>query len=296
RGAFSEVYQCQHPQDNTNYAAKIINAKFASQQDIQNIHREVRICRKLNHANIVRFYELTQGDNSYCMIFELVTNGELFQHISKRKIYTESDASIYFRQILKAVNHCHQNNIIHRDIKPKNLMISCSNGEETVKLIDFGLAIEVHPEIQEWHGFAGTLKYLSPEMIQNQPYGKPIDLWGCGAVLYALLVGYPPYWDDDIEVLFEDIIRGSISYRYHGWASISIEAKELVKKLLTVNMRTRLTAMQALQHPFISDWQKVCSKDHQQYTVNGLANFESRSRLQVSNLTILRLRTTLILY
>jgi calcium/calmodulin-dependent protein kinase (CaM kinase) II len=138
-----------------------------------------------------------------------VTGGELFEDIVAREFYSEADASHCIQQILESVNHCHQNGIVHRDLKPENLLLASKAKGAAVKLADFGLAIEVQGEQQAWFGFAGTPGYLSPEVLKKEPYGKAVDIWACGVILYILLVGYPPFWDEDQHRLYAQIKAGT---------------------------------------------------------------------------------------
>merc|ERR1712242_403296 len=124
-----------------------------------------------------------------------VTGGELFEDIVAREFYSEADAFHCIQQILESVNHCHSNGVVHRDLKPENLLLASKQKGAAVKLADFGLAIEVQGDQQAWFGFAGTPGYLSPEVLKKEPYGKPVDIWACGVILYILLVGYPPFWE-----------------------------------------------------------------------------------------------------
>ncbi len=126
-----------------------------------------------------------------------VTGGELFEDIVAREFYSEADASHCIQQILESVHHCHSNGVVHRDLKPENLLLASKAKGAAVKLADFGLAIEVQGDQQAWFGFAGTPGYLSPEVLKKEPYGKSVDIWACGVILYILLVGYPPFWDED---------------------------------------------------------------------------------------------------
>jgi calcium/calmodulin-dependent protein kinase (CaM kinase) II len=107
------------------------------------------------------------------------------------------------------VNHCHQNGVVHRDLKPENLLLASKAKGAAVKLADFGLAIEVQGDQQAWFGFAGTPGYLSPEVLKKEPYGKAVDIWACGVILYILLVGYPPFWDEDQHRLYAQIKAGT---------------------------------------------------------------------------------------
>lgn len=156
------------------------------------------------------------NSNSFSFFYS-VTGGELFEDIVAREFYSEADASHCIQQILESVNHCHQNGVVHRDLKPENLLLASKAKGAAVKLADFGLAIEVQGDQQAWFGFAGTPGYLSPEVLKKEPYGKAVDIWACGVILYILLVGYPPFWDEDQHRLYAQIKAGTydVSQIYH---------------------------------------------------------------------------------
>ncbi|KAG7279679.1 hypothetical protein CRUP_025782, partial [Coryphaenoides rupestris] len=215
-GAFSVVRRCVKLLSGQEFAAKIINTKKLTSRDHQKLDREARICRLLKHPNIVRLHDSISEEGHHYLIFDL--------HC--------------IQQILEAVLHCHQMGVVHRDLKSKGA---------AVKLADFGLAIEVEGEQQAWFGFAGTPGYLSPEVLRKDPYGKAVDLWACGVILYILLVGYPPFWDEDQHRLYQQIKAGA-----YDWDTVTPEAKDLINKMLTINPGKRITAAEALKHPWIS--------------------------------------------
>ncbi|XP_014470268.1 PREDICTED: calcium/calmodulin-dependent protein kinase type II alpha chain isoform X19 [Dinoponera quadriceps] len=285
KGAFSVVRRCVQKSTGHEFAAKIINTKKLSNRDFQKLEREARICRKLQHPNIVRLHDSIQEENFHYLVFDLVTGGELFEDIVAREFYSEADASHCIQQILESVHHCHHNGVVHRDLKPENLLLASKAKGAAVKLADFGLAIEVQGEAQAWYGFAGTPGYLSPEVLKKEPYGKPVDIWACGVILYILLVGYPPFWDEDQHRLYAQIKAGSYDYPSPEWDTVTPEAKNLINQMLTVNPGKRITASEALKHPWICQRERVASVVHRQETVDCLKKFNARRKLKGAILT-----------
>ncbi|XP_014244529.1 calcium/calmodulin-dependent protein kinase type II delta chain isoform X21 [Cimex lectularius] len=314
KGAFSVVRRCVQKCTGCEFAAKIINTKKLSARDeeiklnellryyprkglwtlqesskfiiyFQKLEREARICRKLQHPNIVRLHDSIQEENFHYLVFDLVTGGELFEDIVAREFYSEADASHCIQQILESVNHCHQNGVVHRDLKPENLLLASKAKGAAVKLADFGLAIEVTGEQQAWFGFAGTPGYLSPEVLKKEPYGKPVDIWACGVILYILLVGYPPFWDEDQHRLYGQIKAGAYDYPSPEWDTVTPDAKNLINQMLTVNPTKRITASEALKHPWICQRERVASLVHRQETVDCLKKFNARRKLKGAILT-----------
>ncbi|NWS67282.1 KCC2A kinase, partial [Crotophaga sulcirostris] len=282
RGAFSIVRRCVKVLAGQEYAAKIINTKKLSARDHQKLEREARICRLLKHPNIVRLHDSISEEGHHYLIFDLVTGGELFEDIVAREYYSEADASHCIQQILEAVLHCHQMGVVHRDLKPENLLLASKLKGAAVKLADFGLAIEVEGDQQAWFGFAGTPGYLSPEVLRKDPYGKAVDLWACGVILYILLVGYPPFWDEDQHRLYQQIKAGAYDFPSPEWDTVTPEAKDLINKMLTINPSKRITAAEALKHPWISHRATVASCMHRQETVDCLKKFNARRKLKVT--------------
>ncbi|XP_074855875.1 calcium/calmodulin-dependent protein kinase type II subunit gamma isoform X3 [Carettochelys insculpta] len=285
KGAFSVVRRCVKKSSSQEYAAKIINTKKLSARDHQKLEREARICRLLKHPNIVRLHDSISEESFHYLVFDLVTGGELFEDIVAREYYSEADASHCIHQILESVNHIHQHDIVHRDLKPENLLLASKCKSAAVKLADFGLAIEVQGEQQAWFGFAGTPGYLSPEVLRKDPYGKPVDIWACGVILYILLVGYPPFWDEDQHKLYQQIKAGAYDFPSPEWDTVTPEAKNLINQMLTINPAKRITADQALKHPWVCQRSTVASVMHRQETVECLRKFNARRKLKGAILT-----------
>ncbi|XP_077416745.1 calcium/calmodulin-dependent protein kinase (CaM kinase) II beta 1 isoform X1 [Vanacampus margaritifer] len=285
KGAFSVVRRCVKLCTGQEYAAKIINTKKLSARDHQKLEREARICRLLKHPNIVRLHDSISEEGFHYLLFDLVTGGELFEDIVAREYYSEADASHCIQQILEAVLHCHQMGVVHRDLKPENLLLASKCKNAAVKLADFGLAIEVQGDQQAWFGFAGTPGYLSPEVLRKEAYGKPVDIWACGVILYILLVGYPPFWDEDQHKLYQQIKAGAYDFPSPEWDTVTPEAKNLINQMLTINPAKRITAQEALKHPWVCQRSTVASMMHRQETVECLKKFNARRKLKGAILT-----------
>uniref|UniRef100_A0A673BXC8 calcium/calmodulin-dependent protein kinase n=1 Tax=Sphaeramia orbicularis TaxID=375764 RepID=A0A673BXC8_9TELE len=268
KGAFSVVRRCVKISSGQEYAAKIINTKKLSARDHQKLEREARICRLLKHPNIVRLHDSISEEGFHYLVFDLVTGGELFEDIVAREYYSEADASLF--------PEC-------------NLLLASKLKGAAVKLADFGLAIEVQGDQQAWFGFAGTPGYLSPEVLRKDPYGKPVDMWACGVILYILLVGYPPFWDEDQHRLYQQIKAGAYDFPSPEWDTVTPEAKDLINKMLTINPSKRITAAEALKHPWICQRSTVASMMHRQETVECLKKFNARRKLKVRFLVVVAL-------
>ncbi|XP_076140165.1 calcium/calmodulin-dependent protein kinase type II subunit beta isoform X2 [Alosa pseudoharengus] len=175
--------------------------------------------------------------------------------------------------------------VVHRDLKPENLLLASKCKNAAVKLADFGLAIEVQGDQQAWFGFAGTPGYLSPEVLRKEAYGKPVDIWACGVILYILLVGYPPFWDEDQHKLYQQIKAGAYDFPSPEWDTVTPEAKNLINQMLTINPAKRINAQEALKHPWVCQRSTVASMMHRQETVECLKKFNARRKLKGAILT-----------
>ncbi|CAI8021372.1 Calcium/calmodulin-dependent protein kinase type II [Geodia barretti] len=286
KGAFSVVKKAVHKTTNAEFAAKIFNTRRLTARDLQKLEREARICRMLKHPNIVQLHHVFQESHTRYMIFDLITGGELFDDIVAREFYSEKDASHCIQQVLESVEYCHSHGIIHRDLKPENLLLASKAKGASVKLADFGLAVEAL-DCKHYYGFAGTPGYLSPEVLRKDPYTYGVDVWACGVILYILLVGYPPFWDDDQSKMFEQIKRGKYSYPSPEWDSVTMSVKELINSMLTLNQNSRITAKEALDHPWVKNRDRVASTMHRQETITGLKKFNARRKLKAAMHTAL---------
>uniref|UniRef100_A0A3B4UNB9 calcium/calmodulin-dependent protein kinase n=1 Tax=Seriola dumerili TaxID=41447 RepID=A0A3B4UNB9_SERDU len=286
KGAFSVVRRCVKKSSGQEYAAKIINTKKLSARDHQKLEREARICRLLKHPNIVRLHDSISEEGFHYLVFDLVTGGELFEDIVAREYYSEADClSLSVSHCLDLLSYI----LLHRvcvcvslpHSQPENLLLASKMKGAAVKLADFGLAIEVQGDQQAWFGFAGTPGYLSPEVLRKDPYGKPVDIWACGVILYILLVGYPPFWDEDQHKLYQQIKAGAYDFPSPEWDTVTPEAKNLINQMLTINPAKRITAEQALKHPWVCHRSTVASMMHRQETVECLRKFNARRKLKV---------------
>uniref|UniRef100_A0A672GGK1 calcium/calmodulin-dependent protein kinase n=1 Tax=Salarias fasciatus TaxID=181472 RepID=A0A672GGK1_SALFA len=283
KGAFSVVRRCVKKSTGQEYAAKIINTKKLSARDHQKLEREARICRLLKHPNIVRLHDSISEEGFHYLSGFLSSGCCALTDVSALCFPSLSvPCSHCINQILESVSHIHQHDIVHRDLKPENLLLASKMKGAAVKLADFGLAIEVQGDQQAWFGFAGTPGYLSPEVLRKDPYGKPVDIWACGVILYILLVGYPPFWDEDQHKLYQQIKAGAYDFPSPEWDTVTPEAKNLINQMLTINPAKRITADQALKHPWVCQRSTVASMMHRQETVECLRKFNARRKLKVS--------------
>lgn len=272
-GSTSKCYKCykkssssyNSPNNNSLFACKIIDKrqvelKFSGILDQFNI--EISVLKSLNHPNIIKLIDSFETKDRIYMVMEHMEGGELFDYVVKKGTLSEEEASVIVRQIISAVDHMHNLNIIHRDLKPENLLLtfpkssdgSTSSNFPQIKLIDFGLAkILNEEEFNVASSFLGTKGYLAPEMLQRHQYDKSIDMWALGVIVFVLLCGCLPF-DDNNNIINEEDAKKMFILKFPKWVNnnLSVSAKDLLYKLLEINPRKRITASEALAHPWVS--------------------------------------------
>eukprot|EP01111_Echinosteliopsis_oligospora_P000685 TRINITY_DN1078_c0_g1_i1.p1 TRINITY_DN1078_c0_g1~~TRINITY_DN1078_c0_g1_i1.p1 ORF type:complete len:326 (-),score=93.55 TRINITY_DN1078_c0_g1_i1:85-1017(-) len=248
-GTFAVVRLGVNKKTGEKVAIKVIEKKNLGDKTHM-IKSEVDILKKIHHPNIILLRELYETPTTIYLVMELVTGGELFDKICERGSYSERDASKIVTDILSSVLYLHQKGIVHRDLKPENLLFAQDSDAAPIKIADFGLSTFVDPQ-QMLKTACGTPGYVAPEVLLGQGYGKSVDMWSVGVIMYILLCGFPPFYEENIALLFEQIIEGNFSFPDPYWTNISDSAKHLIKNLLNVDTDARYTAEQALNHPWI---------------------------------------------
>uniref|UniRef100_A0A7N6BEM9 Serine/threonine-protein kinase DCLK2 n=1 Tax=Anabas testudineus TaxID=64144 RepID=A0A7N6BEM9_ANATE len=260
-GNFAVVRECVEHSTGREYALKIINkGKCRGKEHM--IQNEVAILRRVKHPNIVLLIEEVDTYNELYLVMELVKGGDLFDAITSANRYTERDASGMLYNLANAIKYLHSLNIVHRDIKPENLLVyEHADGSKSLKLGDFGLATVVDGPL---YTVCGTPTYVAPEIIAETGYGLKVDIWAAGVITYILLCGFPPFRgsSDDQEVLFDQILMGQLEFPLPYWDNVSETAKELIRSMLEVEVDKRYTALQVLEHPWVTD-EGLCENDHQ---------------------------------
>lgn len=218
----------------------------------ETMRREINILRTLDHPNIIKLYDVFEGQRHLHLVTELCTGGELFDRIIARGHYSEADAAILVRKITDAVKHCHERDICHRDLKPENFLFETPAEDSELKVIDFGLSrMDDGLSAGVMTTRVGTPYYIAPEVL-GRHYDKSCDLWSIGVITYILLCGYPPFYGDTDPEIFASVRAGRYDFDSPEWATVSKDAKDLISNLLLIDASKRLTAAEVLQHPWLS--------------------------------------------
>uniref|UniRef100_A0A8C6TAJ8 non-specific serine/threonine protein kinase n=1 Tax=Neogobius melanostomus TaxID=47308 RepID=A0A8C6TAJ8_9GOBI len=265
KGPFSVVRRCINRETGQQFAVKIVDvAQFTSSPGLS-----------------------TEGKGTAAPVYTLaccfMDGADLCFEIVKRAdagfVYSEAVASHYMRQILEALRYCHDNNIIHRDVKPHCVLLASKENSAPVKLGGFGVAIQLGESGLVAGGRVGTPHFMAPEVVKREPYGKPVDVWGCGVILFILLSGCLPFYGTK-DRLFEAICKGKYKMNPRQWAQISESAKDLVRRMLMLDPAERITVYEALNHPWLKERDRYAYKIHLPETVEQLRKFNARRKLK----------------
>ncbi|KAJ6795285.1 putative CDPK-related kinase 3 [Iris pallida] len=231
----------------------IPKAKMTTPISIEDVRREVKILKALSgHKNLVKFYDACEDALNVYIVMELCEGGELLDRIlSRGGRYTEDDAKLIVTQILSIVAFCHLQGVVHRDLKPENFLFSTSDENAPMKLIDFGLSDFIRPD-ERLNDIVGSAYYVAPEVL-HRSYSMEADIWSIGVITYILLCGSRPFWARTESGIFRSVLRADPNFDDSPWPTISPEAKDFVKRLLNKDYRKRMTAAQALTHPWLRD-------------------------------------------
>jgi calcium/calmodulin-dependent protein kinase I len=228
-------------------AIKCVLRKDLPPTDDAAIYDEVAIMSSLTHPHIVPLIDFFEEKDCYFLVMELMSGGDLFDRIGKKKTYSEADARDLAVKMIKAMAYCHSHNIAHCDMKPKNLLLMSEDNDSYIKLADFGFAARCHIP-KSLTKQCGTPFFVSPEILMRQPYDQQSDMWSVGCIIYLLLSGNLPFMGRSQKELFRKIVSGKFEFDDDDWCDVSAEAKDLVKRLLVLDPDERLTSTEALKH------------------------------------------------
>lgn len=285
-GNFAVVRQCEDKKTGTQYAVKEFNVN--SKKEKAKFKQEAAIFGRLgkDHPNIVKLYDAIQSSTwnlwpTFYLVFELISGGELFYYIQQQGKLTEKVASEFYRQLLSAVDFSHDRGIVHRDIKPENLLLApprTKDGQPTLKLVDYGLAVLVEGDQCGKFGISGTTLYMAPEIMRHEAYGKPVDVWSSGVTLCCLLFGYMPFGPDEEEHLAKG---ENLKPEYDEWGELSEGAQDLISGMLNCEPEKRMTANQVLNHPWIAQRERAAYGVQRSKSFVKLKRFNGKRKMKV---------------
>ncbi|KAF8116698.1 hypothetical protein N665_0015s0071 [Sinapis alba] len=244
-GSFGRVYKGRRKYTGQTVAMKFIMKQGKSDKDIHSLRQEIEILRKLKHGNIIEMLDSFENEREFCVVTEFA-QGELFEILEDDKRLPEKQVQAIAKQLVKSLHYLHSNRIIHRDMKPQNILIGAGS---VVKLCDFGFARAMSTNTVVLRSIKGTPLYMAPELVREQPYNHTADLWSLGVILYELYVGQPPFYTNSVYALIRHIVKDPVKYP----DEMSPYFKSFLKGLLNKVPQSRLTWPALLEHPFIKD-------------------------------------------
>ena len=281
-GAYGSVYKVQQKFTNYLRAVKAIKKKHVDSTEFYN---EIEVLKALDHPNIIKLFDCYQDKSYYYMVEEYCSGGDLFDYIQKEKFFTERKAGTIFNQLLSAVNHLHKKRIVHRDLKPENIvLIESKNKDVYIKLIDFGTSITIKGKnlTQE----LGTIYYIAPEVFMNN-YNEKADIWSCGIILYTMLCGHPPFCGNKENIIKSKILHSKLIFPSKEFKSVSKQAIEYIKHLLSYDPEDRPSAEEALNNKWLQSMISHGNSKLSEYIITNLIKFRTTLGLQKATVSFL---------
>jgi calcium/calmodulin-dependent protein kinase I len=284
-GSFATVCRGTHRASGKKVAIKCVLRKDLPPTDDAAIYDEVAIMAPLLHPHIVPLIDFFEEKDCYFLVLELMSGGDLFDRIGKKKTYSEADARDLTVKMLKSMAFCHTHNIAHCDMKPKNLLLMSEDNDSYIKLADFGFAARCHSE-KSLTKQCGTPFFVSPEILMRQPYDQQSDMWSVGCIIFLLLSGNLPFMGRSQKELFKKIVSGKFEFDDDDWCDVSDEAKDLVTQLLILDPDQRLTSADALKHKWMKASNDRLSRMALTGTSQRLKTFNARMKLRSAMIAV----------
>ena len=291
-GAFSSVRRLKIRATGEKRAVKTVHKKsIKTEEERQMVFNEVRILKSLDHPNIIRLHEFYQDEKNYYIITELCSGGELFERIISAGSISEAVAAEYMQQILMVLVYLHDRRIAHRDLKPENLLMSNTTTDSRIKVIDFGSS-HVFAAEETMTQRVGTPYYIAPEVLRHH-YTEKCDIWSAGVIMYILLCGFPPFAGNTDKEILHKVAIGRYSFPSPEWDNISFEAKDLIEKMMNVSVEVRISAREALAHPWLENANRShISPEDAGPMLRNMQNFRSKQKLKKATLNFISSQLT----
>ncbi|KAJ8598783.1 hypothetical protein CTAYLR_010182 [Chrysophaeum taylorii] len=290
-GALSVVKKVLHKRTGDHFACKCVDKHRLSLKMRKALVAEATLMRELDHPNVVKLWHCYEDSRYFHIVMDLIQGGELFDRIVAKDYYNEREARDVVRTLLDVLGYLHYEcAIVHRDIKPENILCVCTKDDTRIKLCDFGFAVRLDNANSTacLTKLCGTPQYVAPEILRRVPYGAAVDLWSVGVVSYILLSGYAPFGDQPS--LSDNIINANYSFCTQSWARVSNEGKDFIGHLLTANPANRITAEEALIHPWIAEDGSLLEEHDLGDNLQHLMQFNAKAKFKAAAKTVIAAR------
>lgn len=291
RGALSVVKEVVHKRSKDHFACKCVDKHQLSLKANKQLLAEMTLMRELDHTNIVKLWHCYEDTRHYFIVMDLIEGGELFDRIVAKETYNEREARDVVRTILDVLGYLHYEVcVVHRDIKPENILVVSNDNDVDIKICDFGFAARLDMESPQTclTRLCGTPQYVAPEILQRKSYGAAVDMWSSGVVTYILLAGYAPF--SEKPNLNFNICRGNYSFYPDSWSHVSDEGKDFISQLLTLDPAQRMTAEEALVHPWIAEDGALLENHDLHENLRYLKRFNARTKFKAAAKTVIAVR------
>ncbi|KAG0471485.1 hypothetical protein HPP92_016031 [Vanilla planifolia] len=286
QGQFGTTYLCIEKATGKEFACKsIAKRKLLTPEDVEDVRREIQILHHLaGHPNIISIIDAYEDAVAVHVVMELCAGGELFDRIIQKGHYTEKAAAELAKIIVGVVEACHSLGVMHRDLKPENFLFVNQMESSPLKMIDFGLSIFFKPG-DIFNDVVGSPYYVAPEVLRKQ-YGQEADVWSAGVMIYILLSGVPPFWDETEQGIFDQVLNGELDFSSEPWPGISECAKDLIRGMLDRDVEKRLSAHEVLCHPWVQVDGAAPDKPLDSAVLTRLKQFSAMNKLKKMALRI----------
>jgi len=257
-------------------AVKSIN-KEKIKKDLYLLKRELDVLRMIDHPNVIKYYETYEDEKYLHIVMELCSGGDLFDKLIEMGTLNETEVANVMKKLLLAVNHMHGLFVVHRDLKPENFLFSSRDPGAEIKVIDFGMSIK--HQSSDLTTLVGTPYYLAPEVLRGK-YGKECDIWSLGVVMYLMLCGYQPFEGEDMREIFAKISKGEFNFHGPEWAGVSDSAKDMIRKMMSVNPSKRISIEDALRHPWLAIQRELATRVVSKEVLNSLKRYKAPKKIQ----------------
>ncbi|XP_071940087.1 phosphoenolpyruvate carboxylase kinase 2-like [Coffea arabica] len=251
KGRFGVVFKAYSSNSGEPFAVKSIDKRLIADDSVdrQCLYNEAKVMQLLSpNPHVLRIFHVYEDECFLHIVLELCNGSDLYQRIAARRVFSEAEAIVVMRPLMEAIAHCHHLGIVHRDIKPDNVLF---NDWNELKLADFGSA-EFIDDGQLISGVVGTPYYVAPEVVAGRHYDEKVDVWSAGVILYIMLAGFPPFYGDSAPEIFEAVLRANVRFPTRVFSSLSPEAKDLLRRMLSKDVIRRFSAEEVLRHPWMT--------------------------------------------